>query len=54
VSAGLPPGDTGPGVIETTIVLGMAVILATVIVAVVGGPLGHLMSSLVDLANGGH
>jgi hypothetical protein len=54
VTAGPPPGDTGPGIIETTIVLGLAVLLAVVVVAVFGSPLAHLMGSLVDLAHGGH
>ena len=48
------PGDTGPGILETSLVLGLAVVLAVVIVAFFGGPLGHLMASLVDLAHGGH
>jgi hypothetical protein len=54
VTAGLPPGDTGPGIIETTLVLGLAVLLAVVIVAVFGSPLAHMMGSLVDLAHGNH
>jgi hypothetical protein len=54
VTAGPPPGDTGPGIIETTLVLGLAALLAVLIVVVFGGPLAHLMGSLVDLAHGGH
>jgi hypothetical protein len=54
VTAGPPPGDTGPGIIETSLVLGLAVLLAAAIVAVFGSALAHLMNSLVDLANGGH
>lgn len=52
--AGPPPGDTGPGIIETTLVLGLAVLLAVIGVALFSGPLAHLMGILVDIAHGGH
>ena len=54
MTAGPPAGDTGPGIIETTIVLGLAVLVAVVMVAFFSGPLAHMMGSLVDLAHGGH
>ena len=54
MTAGPPAGDTGPGIIETTIVLGLAVIIAVLAVAFLGGPLAHLMGTLVDIAHGGH
>ncbi len=54
MTAGPPPGDTGPGIIETTLVLLMAVLLAALGVVFFSGPLAHLMGSLVDLAHGGH
>lgn len=54
MTAGPPPGDAGPGIIETTLILGLAVLLAVLIVAIFGGALAHLMGSLVDIAHGGH
>lgn len=46
-------GDTGPGILETSIVLGASLVLAVVIVVFFGGPLAALMGALVDLAHGG-
>ncbi len=53
MTEGPPPSDAGPGILETTLVLGLAVLLATVVVAFFGGPMAHLMGSLVDIAHGG-
>ena len=52
MTAGPPPGDTGPGIIETTLVLGLAVLLAALGVALFSGPLAHIMGTLVDIAHG--
>jgi hypothetical protein len=46
--------DTGPGILETSIVLGAAVLLALVIVVFFGGQLAQFMGLLVDVAHGGH
>lgn len=50
---GHAPGEAGPGILETTIVLVLAGVLAVVIVAFFGGPLAHVVGVLVDLAHGG-
>ena len=47
-------GDTGPGILETSLVIGIAVALAAVIVTFFGGQLGQLVGMLVDIAHGGH
>jgi hypothetical protein len=46
-------GDTGPGILETTIVIGAALVVAAVIVAFFGGQLAQLVGLLVDIAHGG-
>jgi len=46
-------GDTGPGVLETSLVAGASLLLALAIVVFLGGPLAQLMGVLVDLAHGG-
>lgn len=46
-------GDTGPGILETSIVLGAAMVLAFVIVFFFGGQLAALLGVMVDLAHGG-
>jgi hypothetical protein len=46
-------GDTGPGILETSIVLGLAVALAAAIVVFFGGQLAQLVGVLVDAAHGG-
>ena len=45
--------DPGPGILETSIVFGLAIVLAAVIVVFFGGPLAQVMGALVDLAHGG-
>jgi hypothetical protein len=53
VSPARASGDTGPGILETSIVLGAALLLAFVIVFFFGGQLAAVLGALVDLAHGG-
>jgi len=46
-------GDTGPGILETFLVLGLAVLLAGAIVVLLGGALADAIGVLVDVAHGG-
>jgi hypothetical protein len=46
-------GDTGPGILETSLVLGLAVLLALVIIVFFGGVLADAIGILVDAAHGG-
>ena len=46
-------GETDPGILETTIVLGLAILLAIVIIAFFGGVLADAIGVLVDAAHGG-
>jgi hypothetical protein len=45
--------ETGPGILETSIVLGLAVLLAAAIVVFFGGALADVIGMLVDAAHGG-
>jgi hypothetical protein len=45
--------ETGPGILETTLVLGLAIALALVIVVFFGGALADAIGVLVDAAHGG-
>ncbi len=45
--------DPGPGILETSLVLGLAALLTGVIVAFFGGPLSDIIGLVVDAANGG-
>ena len=45
--------DTGPGILETTIVLGLAILLALTIIVFFGGALAEAIRVLVDAAHGG-
>ena len=47
------PGDTGPGILETSIVIGASLLLAGVIVLFFGGQLAQVVGLLVDIAHGG-
>jgi hypothetical protein len=47
-------GDTGPGILETSIVIGASLLLAGIIVLFFGGQLGQAVGLLVDLAHGAH
>ena len=45
--------DTGPGILETTIVIGLAILLALAIIVFFGGALAETIGVLVDAAHGG-
>jgi type III secretory pathway component EscT len=45
--------ETGPGILETTLILGLAVALALVIIFFFGGALADAVGVLVDAAHGG-
>ena len=47
-------GEPGPGILETSLVLGLAVALAVVILVFFGGPLASFIGIVVDAAHGGH
>jgi hypothetical protein len=53
MTAGRAGGDTGPGILETTLILGLAIALALVIIVFFGGALADAISVLVDAAHGG-
>ena len=46
-------GETGPGMLETSLILGLALVLALVIVVFFGGVLADAIGVLVDVAHGG-
>ena len=48
-----PAAENGPGILETSIVLGGAVLLALLIIFVFGGQLADIIGVLVDAAHGG-
>ena len=48
-----PGADRGPGILETTIVLGGAILLALLIIGFFGGQLADAIGMLVDAAHGG-
>jgi hypothetical protein len=45
--------DTGPGIIETSLVIGLAGLLAVAILVFFGGNVADLIGQVVDLAHGG-
>ena len=45
--------DNGPGILETSIVLGGAILLALAIIYFFGGQLADIIGVLVDAAHGG-
>ena len=47
-------GDGGPGILETSLVLGLAALLAAAVVAFFGGTLADAVGALVNVAHGGH
>jgi hypothetical protein len=53
MSGGRTSGDTGPGILETAIVIGASLLVAAVVVVFFGTQLAHLVGVLVDLAHGG-
>jgi hypothetical protein len=54
VTDGHGTGESGPGILETSLVLGLAVLLAAAILVFLGGPFADLIGILVDAAHGGH
>jgi hypothetical protein len=50
---GFGTGEPGPGILETSVVLGLAVLLAGAILVFFGGPFADLMGVVVDAAHGG-
>ena len=46
-------GETGPGVIETSLVIGLSLVVAVVILVFFGGALGDAVAMLVNAAHGG-
>jgi hypothetical protein len=53
VSPGRASGDTGPGILETSLILAAALLLAFIIVFFFGGQLAAVVGALVDIAHGG-
>jgi hypothetical protein len=53
VSGPADAGDTGPGILETSIVIGGALLVALAIIVFFGGALADAISVLVDAAHGG-
>ncbi|HEY3333742.1 MAG TPA: hypothetical protein VGK16_00800 [Candidatus Limnocylindrales bacterium] len=45
--------ENGPGILETSLVLGGAVLLALAIIVFFGGQLADIIGLLVDAAHGG-
>ena len=45
-------GDTGPGILETSIVLGLAALLAAILIVFFGGTVADAIGVLVDAAHG--
>ena len=45
--------EPGPGILETSLVLGLAVVLAATILVFFGGPIADLTGIIVDAAHGG-
>ena len=45
-------GEPGPGILETSLVLGLAVVLAVAMLVFFGGQLADIMGVLVDAAHG--
>ena len=44
--------ETGPGILETSLVLGLAILLAAVIVTFFGGWVADMVGLLMDAAHG--
>jgi hypothetical protein len=53
VTHGRRAGETGPGILETSLVLGLSILLALAIVNLLGGALADTIGFLVDAAHGG-
>ncbi len=46
-------GEAGPGILETSLILGLSVLLALAIIVLFGGALADVIGMLVDAAHGG-
>jgi hypothetical protein len=53
VTHGRDGAENGPGILETSLVIGLAVLLALIIVVFFGGVLADAIGVLVDAAHGG-
>jgi hypothetical protein len=51
--SGRAGAEGGPGILETTIVIGGAVLLALLIIGFFGGALAEAIGMVVDAAHGG-
>ena len=51
IGRGVP--DTGPGIIETSLVIGLAGLLAVAILVFFGGGVADVIGQVVDAAHGG-
>ena len=52
MSEGRAGRDLGPGILETSLILGLAALLTIVIIAFFGGPLSDIIALVVDAAKG--
>lgn len=52
VSEARGAAETGPGILETSLILGLSVLLALVIIVFFGGALADVIGVLVDAAHG--
>jgi hypothetical protein len=53
VTGGRDGAENGPGILETSLVIGLAILLAAIIVVFFGGVLADAIGVLVDAAHGG-
>lgn len=53
MTGGRETREAGPGILETSLVLGLAILLAFAIVVFFGGSLAAIIGVLVDAAHGG-
>ena len=53
MTRGRRAGEAGPGILETSLILGLSALLALAIVNLAGGTLADTIGFLVDAAHGG-
>ncbi len=53
MTEGRDGAEAGPGILETSLVIGLAILLAAIIVVFFGGALANAIGVLVDAAHGG-
>jgi hypothetical protein len=53
VTDGRGPAETGPGILETSLILVLSVLMALAIIVFFGGVLANAIGVLVDAAHGG-